>query len=279
MASTITTRTPFQAATKIIEKAYTNRTRMVPPYYMSYMNVESSDTRRSFATFLPIVELGALRYKPEGNAPTYDQPFESIPTSYLYSTYALAAQVTEEAQLEDPLNLMGKLPEMLADSETVTKDLFFNNVLNLGFYPSVVGPDMQPLFSTAHPLAPEATPTGIVSAVGQSFSNSLGATQLTPESLQQAYILFATLLSDRGLPSARTPRTLMVSPQMQKTAEEILGTPLRPYTDENTKNVVAGSVELMVNRYLTSNTAWYVLGGKGALGSDSHAMTVLHHWE
>ncbi|MGH7746271.1 MAG: hypothetical protein ACREQ5_16155, partial [Candidatus Dormibacteria bacterium] len=88
-----------------------------------------------------------------------------------------------------------------------------------------------------------------------------------------------TLLSDRGLPSARTPRTLMVSPQMQKTAEEILGTPLRPYTDENTKNVVAGSVELMVNRYLTSNTAWYVLGGKGALGSDSHAMTVLHHWE
>lgn len=279
MAVSINTRTSTQAAGKVLEKAFTNRAQKVPPLYTKYFNIISTDPKRSFATFLPIAELGTLRFKSEGAAPTYDQPFELIPYTLNYFTYALACIVSEEAQLEDPINLMGKLPAMLADSEQQTKDLTFWNVLNLGYNANVLGSDGQPLFSTAHPLAPISTPTGVVSAIGQTFSNSLGATQLTPEALQQAYILFETLLSDRGLPARRTPVWLLVGPQLAKSAEEILGSPYTPYNNQNTKNVLEETVKLMVVRYFTSNTFWCVSAAPGDLEGDSHSLLVAHKWE
>src|ERR1700676_990770 len=205
MASIITTRTSIQAASKVLEKAFTNRAQKVPPLYQSYFNIIKTDPKRSFASFLPIAELGTLRFKDEGTVPVFDQPFELIPYTTNYFTYALAAMVTEEGQLEDPINLMGKLPAMLSDAEQQSKDLTFWNTINFGYNANVVGTDGLSLFNTAHPLGPIATPTGVVSSIGQTFSNSLGATQLTPEALQQAYILFETLLSDRGLPARRTP--------------------------------------------------------------------------
>ena len=275
----INTRTSVQGASKVLEKAYTNRAQKVPPLYTKYFNIITTDVKRSFASFLPIAELGTLNFKSEGAAPNFDQPFELIPYTLNYFTYALAVTITEEAQLEDPLNLMGKIPAMLADSEQQTKDLTFWNTVNLGFSPNVLGSDGQPLFSAFHPLAPMSTPTGIVSAIGQTFSNSLGATQLTPEALQQAYILFETLLSDRALPARRTPVHLLVGPQLAKTAEEILGSPYAPYTNQNTINVEHETVKLMVVRYFTSPTFWMVSAAPGDVEGDSHSLVVAHKWE
>ncbi len=279
MAIILNTRSSVQAATKILERAYTNRAVKVPPLYPKFFNIISTDPKRSFATFLPFAELGTLRFKPEGAAPTYDQPFELIPSTFNYFTFSLAAAITEEAQLEDPIGFMGKLPEMLSDAEQQTKDLTFWNALNLGFSPNVLLADGQPLFSTVHPLAPRATPTGVVSMIGQYISNSLGPTQLTPESLQQAYILFETLLSDRGLPARRTPMWLLCGPQLAKTAEEILGSPYAPGGNTNTVNVIKDTVKLMVVRYIPSPTFWCVAASPGDLQGDSHSMLVAHKWE
>jgi hypothetical protein len=276
----VNTRTSFQAASKVLEKAYTNRAQKVPPLYTKYFNVIATDPKRSFASFLPIAELGTLRWKAEGAAPVYDQPYELIPYTLNYFTYALAAIVTEEAQTEDPINLMGKIPAMLADSEQQTKDLIFWNTINLGFSPNVLGSDGQPLFSTVHPLGPIASGTaGVTSSIGQTFSNSLGATQLTAEALQQAFILFETLLSDRGLPSRRTPVWLLCGVQLAKTAEEILGSPYAPYNNQNTINVQHETLKLLVVRYFTSNTFWMISAAPGDLEGDSHSLVVAHKWQ
>jgi phage major head subunit gpT-like protein len=276
----LTTRTSFQAATKVLEGAYTNRAQKVPPLYTKFFNIIKTDPKRDFASWLPIIEMSTLFQKPEGTAPIYDQPYEGIPYTTNFFTFALAAQITEEAQLEDPINLMSKVPAMLADSEQTTKDLIFWNVLNFGFNSNVIGSDGQPLFSTAHPLGAISVPgVGVFSSIGQTFSNSLGATQLTPDALQQMYILFETLLSDRGLPARRTPVYLMVGTQLAKTAEEILGTPYKPGTNQNDINVIKDTVKLVVNRYITSPTAWYVLSAPGDIEGDSHSLFVSHKWE
>lgn len=286
MASIINTKTSKQAASKVLERAFTNRAQKVPPLYHKFFNVITTDPKRNFATFLPIAEMGTLRFKIEGAGPEYDQPFELIPTTFNYFTYALAATVTEEAQLEDPINLMGKLPAMLADSEQQTKDLTFWNTINLGFalnsanQAGYLMADGQPLFSAVHPLAPVSSQAqGVVSAIGQTFSNYLGAVQLTPEALQQVYILFETLLSDRGLPSRRTPVWLLVPPQLAKTAEEILGSPYAPYNNQNTINTERETLKLLVVRYFTSPTAWFVASAPGDLEGDSHSLIVAHKWE
>jgi phage major head subunit gpT-like protein len=284
MAGTVSTRTSTQAQTKVLEKAYINASQEEPPLYDQFFNVITTNSKRSFATWLPIADLGTLEWKGEGQAPAYDQPYELIPYTANFFSYALAVKATEEADLEDPENYVGKIPGMLADSCRESKDLIFWNAVNTGFDPRVLGTDGVPLFSTAHPLGPISTPTGVVSSIGANFSNSLGATALTPEALQQARILFRTLLTDRGKPDHRTPRTLMVPESMEKVAKEISGSDQAPFSTDNRTNVLKGSdtgIKVMTNRYLTQQNAWYLCAGKGDpfSGKDNHQLFVAFKWD
>jgi hypothetical protein len=264
-----------------MEQTFMNECEDTPEKWRLLFNEVTTDPKRSFATFMPYAGLGTLKQKTEGGLPTYDQPYELIPTTWTYQTYALAATITEEAQLEDPLGLMAEIPKMLARSERKTKDLLYTLILSLGFAPNVVGSDGLPLFAAAHPLGPIATPTGVVSSIGQYLSNSLGATQLTPEALYQGQVLFETQRDDRGLTDRGTPEDLVCGVQMGKIAAEVLGAPLAPYTANNTPNTEHKVLNLIVNEYLTNPYGWYILGRKngGKLGKDSHSMSVAHKWQ
>lgn len=278
----VNSRTSVQAQTKFLTDCFYDETNGVPPLYKSVFNTpESFDKKRSFITVLPMAGLGTTVFKPEGSAPTYDQPYELIPYTVTFFTYALAVKATEEAELEDPENMLGEVPGELAKASRETKDLVIWNVFNTGFSNAVLYADGQPLFSAAHPLAPIATPTGIVSSVGSTQSNLLSAVALTPESLQQAFITFETTLTERGTPDRRTPRTLMVPTAMDKIAKEITGSTHAPFSADNKINVQHNSVDVFTNRYLTSNTAWFVLGNQGNpfKGGDHHHLFAAFKWE
>lgn len=277
----ISTRTSEQAQTKAMELAYINASTTIPMQYPKLFNEFSTDPKRSIATVMPIAELGLLRGRTEGGAFTADSPVELIPATFTYSTYGLASFVTEEAQLEDPLNFAGLLPKMLANSERYTKDITIWNTVNFAFSQMVPGSDGLPLCSTVHPLGPIATATGITSLTGLTFSNSLGTAPLTPESFRQAEILFETLLTDRGLPDRRTPKYLVCGPQLAKTAQEVLGARLAPYTSDNTPNTAADQAEIMVVRYITSPTAWFLCAGPGDWkgGGDANSLVVGYKWQ
>ena len=141
--------------------------------------------------------------------------------------------------------------------------------------------DGQPLCSSAHPLGPIWTSTGISSITGQTFSNSLGTAPLTPDSFRQAEILFETLLTDRALPDRRTPKYLVVGPQMAKIAQEVIGSRLAPYTNANQPNTAFDQAEIMVVRYLTSNTAWFLCCGPGDWkgGGDANQLITAYKWQ
>lgn len=281
MAGEITSRSNVQGKTKVLEKVFYNKAKAIPPLYEKIFNIIHTNPKRGFATFLPMTEIGTLEFKPEGASPVYDSPFENIPITVNYVTYALAVKATEEGSTEDPENIVGEIAGQLADACRETKDLTFNNVFNTAFSGSVLGADAQPLISAVHPLGPRMTSTGVISQTGQTFSNSLGAAALTPQSLQAGYILFETLLSDRGRPDRRTAQTLMVHPNLVKVGQEILGSAGVPYTNDNTKNVVEGTVQLLGNRYLTNPNAYFILGGKGDpfSGGDNHQIFAAIKWD
>ena len=271
MAGPINTSTFFQSNSKVLKAVYVQNMKKVPAVYQEVFNTLDVDMKRPFATFQPIIEMGTLAVKQEGANPAFDQPIEGIPTTFLYQTFALAYKITEEAELEDAMALIKRLPGMLAYSEQVTKDLLFWQAFNLAFTSGVNGADGVPLVSTAHPL---------IGAPGNpTFSNSGGTVALSPEALQAAYISFHTMLSDRGLPMYKTPKQLVIPPQLQKVAEEILGSPYYPYSNENRTNVVQRSVTPLVSRYLTSPTAWFVLAGKGDIEGDSHSLVTGFKWQ
>jgi len=278
----ITSNTTIQAQTKQIDKTYLSETDRVPAQYKTIIPDLTSDERRRYVQYLPYAGLGAFQEKTEGAAPAFDAPFEMIPFSAVYNTYALAAVMTEESELEDPISLRGKIPRMLAKSERNTKDLQIANLLNLGFSFSQAVADGQPLFSTAHPLGPIATPTGVVSQLGQNFSNSLGNTDLTPESLHQGELLFETMLDDRGKKDRRSTKWLVVPTNLDKIAKEVLGTPYKPYTPDNTINTEYQAQELFTWRDLTNPFAWFLLGPKGEPDTeddDCHGLAVWFKWQ
>jgi hypothetical protein len=264
-----------------MEFAYINASTQIPYLYPKLFNVISTDPKRSVATIEPIAELGLFRGRNEGGAFATDSPTELIPQTFTYSTYGLSSYVTEEAELEDPLNLMGMLPQMLNNSEHYTQDITIWNTLNLAFNPTVPGSDGLPLCSAVHPLGPIVTSTGVTSITGLTFSNSLNTAPLTPESFRQAEILFETLLTDKGLPDRRTPKLIVCGPQLAKTAQEVIGARLAPYTNQNQPNTAADQAEILVVRYLTSPTAWFLCAGPGdwAHGGDANSLVVGFKWQ
>lgn len=280
MPSMITTRTGINTQNKILEQAFIDRSNEIPPDYVRFFNIVSPDPTRSFMTWQPWAPTGSLRFKPEGQGPAYDQPFELIPYTVHFFTFAIAVTATREARLEDPAGIVAQVPYMLAESEQFSKDLVFMNLFNQSFNPEVVFSDGLPLCSTAHPLAPQSTSAGITSAIGMTFSNNLGYTPLTPETHNQARLLLETLLDDRGFPDRRDQVFLLVHPQQIKIAEEIAGTPQAPYTAENQIGTEYRQTKVVSSPYLTNPYSWWILSKQdNPVSGKGHGLVVAHKWQ
>lgn len=263
MAAIHNTGTFFQSSTKIVRKIYAKVAVKVKPLYQEIFATVPDEDGRSYFTYQPIVELGTFANLIEGGIPALDQSYEGTPTTFNFVTYALMYEITDDARLEDAKKLLRRLPGFLAYSEQITQELLIWNILNLGF--SVNGADGVPLFSASHPLA---------GPQGGTISNTASNLAFSPEALQTVLINFQTLASDRNLPQYRTPEQVVAPPQLQKPIEETLNAKYYPYSAENRPNVVAGALSPVISRYLTSSTAWYVLGKKQGqdLESDGHSL-------
>lgn len=277
----ISTRTSANAQLKAMEFAFINASTVIPKQYPKLFNEFTTDPRRSVATIEPIAELGLFRGRTEGGGFKTDNPVELIPITFTYSTYGLSSYVTEEGQLEDPLNLMGMLPRMLSNSERYTQDITIWNTVNFAGSTLVPGSDGLPLASTVHPLGPIVTSTGVTSLTGLTFSNYLPNAPLTPESFRQAEILLETLQTDKGMPDRRTGKFLVCGPQMAKTAQEVLGARLAPYTSQNQPNTANDQAEILSVRYIASPTLWGLCSGPGDWrgGGDANSLVVGYKWQ
>jgi hypothetical protein len=274
-----TTNAPFQASTHQLDAKYKDELNNVPLQYPNIINEYTPKERRRFVQMLPYTGLGQFQSKGEGEAPQFDSPNEMIPSQAVFSTYALAASVSREATQEDPLDILGELPSMMAKSRNNTMDVLAVALFGLGFSPLKPIADGQPLFSSVHPLNPIATPTGVVSRIGQTFSNLLQNTQPTPESIRAGELLFETMLDDRGKKDKRTPTSLVFHPQMSQLFEEITGTVTAPYENTKKANIQYNKWNLFAWRDLPNPYAWFVMGNKGKPGSDCHGLTVWFRWK
>ena len=209
----------------------------------------------------------------EGQSASLDASKEGLLSAFPYVTYALRYIVTKEMSREDAKRVIPKLPGLLRYSSDQTKEFLFWNTWNLAFSNQVLLADGQPLCSNAHPL----------SGASGTYSNTLGAVALTVETLQQAFVLMGNIPDDRGLTTYRTPQSLIYPLGLHKTAVEVLSSMYYPTSNENKVNAVKNSVEPYAIEYLTSNASgpfpWFVLAGKGELGTDSHTVFANIKWD
>lgn len=278
MATAINTRTYFQAATKLVKNIYSNSSPLKPNRWPEFFNAFDIDMDRSFWQAMSLVGFGTLALKTEGQAATLDASKEGFLTMYPFFSYALRYIVTKEMMREDAKRIIPKLPGLLRYSKDQTIEFLVWNVLNLAFLDKASGgynvADGHSLCFDAHTCA---------GAPGITYSNTLGFSALTVETLNQVFSLMANMPDDRGLTTSRMPVDINYPIGLHQDVVEVLGSFYYPDSNENRVNSVAGSLKPRAVEYLVAAPQgpfpWFVSSGKGELGTDAHTAFVNKKWD
>jgi phage major head subunit gpT-like protein len=201
--------------------------------------------------------LGLAQLKTEGGQTAFDN---SAGERYVYNQehteIGLGYAITRKA-IDDNLYKTQFMPSNLGliESFQQTKEIYGANVLNTATtYNASVGGDGKALIATDHPID------------GGTVSNRPAVdVDLNEATLLNAMIAIRTNFKDQaGLKVFARGRRLVVPPALEPTAIRLTKTELRPGTANNDVNAImmtAGGLPegYMVNDYLTSARAWFLL--------------------
>ena len=201
--------------------------------------------------------LGLAQLKTEGGQTSFDN---SAGERYVYNQehteIGLGYAITRKA-IDDNLYKTQFMPSNLGliESFQQTKEIYGANVLNTATtYNASIGGDGVALCSTSHPID------------GSTVANRPTVdVDLNESTLLNAMIAIRTNFKDQaGLKVFARGRRLVVPPALEPTAIRLTKTELRPGTADNDVNAImmtAGGLPegYMVNDYLTSARAWFLL--------------------
>jgi phage major head subunit gpT-like protein len=201
--------------------------------------------------------LGLAQLKTEGGQTAFDN---NAGERYVYNQehteIALGYAITRKA-IDDNLYKSQFMPSNLGliESFQQTKEIYGANVLNTATtYNASIGGDGKALIATDHPID------------GGTVSNRPSVdVDLNEATLLNGMIQIRTQFRDQaGLKVFARARRLVVPPQLEPVAIRLTKTELRPGTADNDVNAImmtAGGLPegYMVNDYLTSATAWFLL--------------------
>ena len=201
--------------------------------------------------------LGLAQLKTEGGQTSFDN---NAGERYVYNQehneIALGYAITRKA-IDDNLYKTQFHPSNLGliESFQQTKEIYGANILNTATtYNANIGGDGVALISTLHPID------------GGTVANRPAVdVELNESTLLNAMIAIRTNFKDQaGLKVFARGRKLVVPPALEPTAIRLTKTELRPGSADNDVNAVlttAGGLPegYMVNDFLTSATAWFLL--------------------
>lgn len=224
----------------------------IPALYERILNMKS--TANGWVDINTATGVGLWAEKDELQDAHLDQPMEGPTARATVVTYAKRTRVSREA-ISDDLGdgiISNRLPDIMKKGR-YTQEVLAHDILNSGFA-AITTPDSAYLFSDAHVL------------IGGGTGDNLTTGALTQTTLQAAITLLQNQVDDRGFPTLQRATKLVVGPALQWTAQVILNSALIPTSAFNAINPMATqNIELVVDHYLTSDTAWFLLG-------DSHQL-------
>lgn len=225
-----------------------------PSFYDKVTTVKTS--KKAYEESAYFAGLGLMPEKPEGEQIAYDQFIQGPTKRWNHRTYGLGIRISEEL-IEDSLypdvpTDMGDMSKELGNSAAETREVLIHDMFNSGTVTTNhTAGDALAVFSTVHKALNGATWSNRSAADG-----SLSAT-----TLKQGFIDFENVLSDRGIQQVQKPTKLVVPPTLEFTARELLNSTYDPYTGNNAINSIQSrNLELIVDPFLTSTTAWFLIG-------------------
>ncbi|NWG75090.1 MAG: Mu-like prophage major head subunit gpT family protein [Rubrivivax sp.] len=225
-----------------------------PPQYSRIFRVMTSS--RSIEQTTEVSGLGTFHVIPEGGAMRYDEAVPGFDQTYLHEQYGLGFKISRVMADDDRFGIIQKLAADLGNSARETIELTVASHFNNGFSGSYLGPDGVALFSTSHPL---------VKAGGVQANTLSTPADLDIPSLELALTDFRRMVGPSGKKIRLRPTKLVVPPELEFAAQEMLTATLRSDTPNNAPNAFKRRVglpsfdEVFVWDYLSDPDAWFVV--------------------
>lgn len=235
--------------------------------YSTVFNVENST--QEFEDEVEMAGVGVMPEKPEGSLTVFDDLIQGGTKRYVHLTYALGSKASWELIEDDQYGLIKQVPKAHARSAMFAREMVSWNVFNLGFS-TVTTTDGVSLFNTQHPLlggtaATNVGPglTNVIFAAGTFPNRPSPDVDLSFTAIQLMVNQFERLVDSQGIPVRVKPRYVIIPPELKFIAREILGSPGKPYTNDNELNALLGEdLKFRVIHYLTSQSAWFAVAEK-----------------
>jgi len=218
--------------------------------FTSCLNVgtmsKAKETDAKLAGFGPLVQ------QDEGEVLTYLDPLQPVTKEYNYNVKSGAYRITERMRINELYGQVERFERDLQSAVIDDQEVAGFGLFNNAFGTTNTGFDGLQLCTTAH--------TRLDGGTNQANRPSTDVA-LTLSALHDAVIQFRKWRNDRGRPFIATPKKLLVPADLMMVARELLGSSLKPDSADNTINAIRDfGLDFMVSDYLTSTTAWFILG-------------------
>jgi hypothetical protein len=218
-------------------------------------------SRKASETFYERTGLGDFQVKAEGGNVTFTDPIFGSELKFSHVRRSNGYKITQEmldhdqyaeiVKLERDLQIAGE--EDLEIAGHLLLNSAFGTTDNVGYGFKATGFDGLQLCSDSH--------TRLDGGTNQANRPSTDA-NLSWTSLANARQQFQLWTDHRGRRIIQFPRKIVVHPNDELTAMELLRSSGKPGTANNDTNVLFGEFSVTVTPYLTDTNSWFLLGDR-----------------
>lgn len=210
----------------------------------------SSTAAVTGATNMPVVEYVTI---PAG-----------LERTYTHKEFARGFMIERKFVDDEQYNVIEKMPKDLARAGRYKVENDAITLFNNAFSKDVGGAGKSAIYdgvalcSAAHPLLNTTVDAGF----GAGLASNLASGALSDTSLKDALILGQNQVDEAGKKIQYNFDVLVVPPALQYVAKELLKSTQKVGTANNDMNALQDELKIIVNPFLTSATAWYIMDSK-----------------
>jgi hypothetical protein len=220
------------------------------PEYPTLVKI-ATENKRWKVDGVSVTGFGLLAEKPEGQSIAYDSSVEGFYNESKFKTYGLGYVVTQEMMEDERYGVINKMTRALANSVNETVEILVALLYNRAFDTNYIYGDGKALCVTDHPLKV----SGGTCANAPTTPSALSVT-----SLWEGVRIMEETVDDNDKLYRISPTLLIIPPELEQTAIELLESDKTPYTADNQINAIRQrGLKYKVCHYLTDPNAWFLL--------------------
>lgn len=218
------------------------------------------DSERSFEEHIGVGQFGSAGWNFEATGRVqYDEREKGYKTTWTHAEFAKGFLVQRKLIDDNLTQIPFDNAQNLGDSAFRKKEKDAADVFNGAFTDSgttdsgfaKAGADAVGLCSTAHPYNP----------VDSTTQSNEGTSSLTKANVRTVRTAMMKFVDDRGDILNVMPDTILVPPELEDDALEIVRSVLDPTSANNAVNTQAGRFKVVTWYYLTDANAWFMIDG------------------